>query len=118
MAAPLAFEPELAAKQTDWTCPMHPEIARSKPGACPICGMPLEARGIGTDDENSELVDMTRRFWVSLALAVPVLILSMSDYVPALRGRIPTTLTLWLELTLSTPVVLWGGWPFFARAWN
>jgi Cu+-exporting ATPase len=116
--APLAFEPEHAAKQTDWTCPMHPEIVRSKPGACPICGMPLEARGIGTDDENSELVDMTRRFWVSLALAVPVLILSMSDYVPALRGRIPTTLTLWLELTLSTPVVLWGGWPFFARAWN
>ncbi len=98
---------------------MHPEIIRDKPGPCPICGMALEPRQItGGEGENAELTDMTRRFWVSVALSVPVFVLSMSDYVPGLRGRVPMTLVAWLQLILSTPVVLWGGWPFFERAWN
>jgi Cu+-exporting ATPase len=98
---------------------MHPEIVRTEPGACPICGMALEPREITEDvGENPELVDMTRRFWVSVVLTVPVFVLSMSDYLPGLRGRIPLTLATWLQLILSTPVVLWGGWPFFERAWH
>jgi P-type Cu+ transporter len=98
---------------------MHPEIIRDKPGPCPICGMALEPRQItGGEGENAELTDMTRRFWVSVALSVPVFVLSMSDYVPGLRGRLPMALVAWLQLILSTPVVLWGGWPFFERAWN
>jgi len=98
---------------------MHPEIIRAGPGPCPICGMALEPREItGGEEENAELSDMTRRFWVSVVLAVPVMALSAIDYTPGLHGRIPTTLVTWLQLILSTPVVIWGGWPFFVRAWN
>ncbi len=101
-----------------YTCPMHPELVRSEPGDCPICGMALEPREIGAEEENPELVEMRRRFWVSVVLTAPTLVLAMSDYLPSLRGRIPMTLATWLELIFSTPVVVWGGWPFFVRGWN
>ena len=104
-----------------YTCPMHPEIVRDAPGSCPKCGMALEPRTVtAEEEENPELVDMTRRFWVSLVLTVPLLLVAMGEYVP---GRpleqlaSPRTLT-WVELLLATPVVLWGGWPFFVRGWQ
>jgi P-type Cu+ transporter len=98
---------------------MHPEIDSALPGTCPKCGMALELRDIGIDKrENAELVDMTRRFWVGVAFTVPLLVLVMSGYTPWLRARIPTTLLVWFELILSTPVVLWAGLPFFVRGWN
>ncbi len=98
-----------------YTCPMHPEVVRSQPGACPICGMSLEPRDpAGAGEENAELVDMTRRFWIGVALTVPVFALAMSDYVVRPSPRVFT----WLQLILSTPVVLWCGWPFFVRGWN
>ena len=115
----MALESTMPTSQTAWTCPMHPEIVREGPGSCPICGMALEPREItGGEEENAELMDMTRRFWVSVALTVPVVVLSASDFMPGLRGRMPMTLATWLQFALSTPVVLWGGWPFFVRAWN
>ncbi len=101
---------------TDYVCPMHPQIVRSEPGSCPICGMALEPRTVGLEDApNPELLDMRRRFWVSLALTVPLLLIAMSEMLPwsPLRGH-PRTST-WVQLLLSTPVVLWGGWPFFVR---
>jgi P-type Cu+ transporter len=94
---------------TEYTCPMHPEVVRDRPGACPICGMALEPRVVTADDTvNPELRDMTRRLWISAALAAPVVVLSMST---VLTGR-PRA---WIELALTTPIVLWGGWPFFER---
>jgi len=98
---------------------MHSQIVCSGPGACSICGMTLEPRGIIAGEENnSELADMARRFWVCLVLTIPVFVLEMSAYVPGLQGRLSTTIISWLELFLSTPVVLWGGWSFFVRAWK
>ncbi len=103
---------------TEWTCPMHPEIVRSAPGPCPICGMALEPRGVSLDEKNPELDDMSRRFRVALALTVPVFLLGMSDVLPgmpvqhALGGFLP-----WIELVLATPVVLWAGWPLLERGW-
>ncbi|EDJ9099487.1 Ag(+)-translocating P-type ATPase SilP [Salmonella enterica subsp. enterica] len=101
-----------------WTCPMHPEIRRSGPGSCPVCGMALEplvaTASTGTSDE---LRDMTRRFWLGLLLAFPVLILEMGSHLfPALRNTVPPQYNTWLQLLLASPVVLWCGWPFFARA--
>ncbi|MBW3567707.1 MAG: PrsW family intramembrane metalloprotease, partial [Proteobacteria bacterium] len=106
--------------RTEWTCPMHPEIVRSEPGDCPICGMALEPRTVSADDEeNPELVDMSRRFWISLPLAAGVLFLAMGRMFPGvgpwLDATLPHATTVWLEFALATPVVLWGGWPFFAR---
>ncbi|MBK7950672.1 MAG: heavy metal translocating P-type ATPase [Deltaproteobacteria bacterium] len=103
-----------------YTCPMHPEIVRDEPGDCPICGMALEPVSGIADERNPELEDMTRRFWVSLALTVPVFAIAMAEMLPGspLTVRFaPTTLT-WLQLVLATPIVLWGGWPFFARGWK
>ncbi|HEY6987074.1 MAG TPA: heavy metal translocating P-type ATPase [Bryobacteraceae bacterium] len=102
-------EPQPAPAQVgaEYTCPMHPEIVRSKPGACPICGMALEPRHAAMEEDHSELRDMTHRFWISAALTLPLLILMFADF-----RAMP-----WLELALATPVVLWGGWPFFERAW-
>src|SRR5580692_2704959 len=98
---------------------MHPEIGRAQFGHCPICGMALEPREPGGNDEgNAELADMTRRFWTAVALTVPVLALVMSDYLPGLQSRVPHGVPQWLELALSSPVVLWAGWPFFVRGWN
>ncbi len=107
--------------RTEYTCPMHPEIIRSEPGSCPICGMALEPRVVdASDDENPELVDMRRRFWVSVALTVPVVLIAMRHVFPGnplhpleRAGVLP-----WIELALATPVVVWGGWPFFVRAWQ
>jgi Cu+-exporting ATPase len=104
-----------------WTCPMHPEIVRNGPGSCPICGMALEPMTpVGAADErNPELDAMTRRFWVGVALSIPLLVLATLD---ELIGRpLQQLLTpqgdVWLQLVLATPVVLWGGWPFFERGW-
>jgi Cu+-exporting ATPase len=100
---------------------MHPEIVRDSPGACPICGMTLEPRTVTLAEQvNPELRDMTRRFWVSAALAVPVLLLAMSDMIPGqpVQRALPSPLMLWVQLVLSTPAVLWGGWPLFVRGWR
>jgi Cu+-exporting ATPase len=104
----------------DYTCPMHPEIVRDGPGSCPICGMALEPRTVSLEDApNPELVDMTRRFRLSAILGLPVFILAMTDMVlgPGVGGRVDLRVTNWVGLMLATPVVLWGGWPFFVRAW-
>lgn len=118
----MALEPEIAtaSTKTEWTCPMHPEIVRNAPGSCPICGMALEPRTITLEDENPELKDMTRRFWISSALTVPLVIFAMVRHLPGSHGILGHSLTAyapWIELALATPVVLWGGWPFFERAW-
>jgi P-type Cu+ transporter len=120
----MALEPETItalATKTEWTCPMHPEIVRDAPGSCPICGMALEPRTITIEEENPELKDMTRRFWISSTLTVPLVILAMLRHLPAAHELLGHTLLQWgpwIELALATPVVLWGGWPFFERAWQ
>ncbi len=118
----MALEPAIASLPTEkieYTCPMHPEIIRDVPGSCPICGMALEPRTVSVAEErNPELVDMTRRFWISVALTIPILVVAMSDLVPALANRMqvaPPWAWQWLEFILAAPVVLWGGWPFFVR---
>ena len=112
-------EPAIAGQQ--YTCPMDPEIVRDQPGSCPICGMALEPMGITAEEEESpELRDMQRRFWVSLVLTVPVFLLAMSEVLPGrpLQAAIPAALLTWVQLALATPVVLWGGAPFFKRGWQ
>ncbi|MDA8423868.1 MAG: heavy metal translocating P-type ATPase [Nitrospiraceae bacterium] len=107
--------------KAEWTCPMHPEIVRDAPGACPICGMALEPRTISADEqENPELINMTRRFKISVALSIPLIYIAMGGLIPAIApGKfIPMGLLEWLELIFATPVVLWGGWPFFVRGWQ
>jgi Cu+-exporting ATPase len=99
---------------------MHPEIVRGAPGNCPICGMALEPRTVTLEEDNPELKDMTWRFWVSTALTVPLIIFAMLRHLPAAHGLLGHSLLQWapwIELALATPVVLWGGWPFFERAW-
>jgi Cu+-exporting ATPase len=119
----MALEPDfatMAPTRVEYTCPMHPEIVRAGPGACPICGMALEPRTVSVDDlPNPELADMTRRFWVSAVLSVPIFVTAMGDMLlgPGLGGRIDMRLTNWIGLVFSTPVVLWAGWPFFERGW-
>jgi len=119
----MALEPEMpiSATRTEYTCPMHPEIVRSGPGSCPICGMALEPRTVTAQtEENPELRDMTRRFWVSLVLTAPLLVIAMADMLPGmpLQRALPSGWLPWIELLLATPVVLWGGWPFFQRGWT
>jgi Cu+-exporting ATPase len=104
--------------KTEYTCPMHPEVVRDAPGSCPICGMALEPRTITlAEPENPELREMSRRFWVSVALTIPLLLIGMSEFVPALdlERFMPMRAWSWLELALATPVVLWGAAPFFVR---
>ncbi len=131
----MALDPEspaLPASKTEYTCPMHPEIVRAEPGSCPICGMALEPRTVTVEEANPELRDMTRRFWISLALTAPLLAIAMGSMLwpHALMGggidverggRLVLTpwssILPWLELILATPVVLWAGWPFFERGW-
>ena len=118
--APSPTPPATAdAADIEYTCPMHPEIRQLGPGACPICGMALEPVLVSADTgPSAELVDMTRRFWIGVALSIPVLILGMGgDLVPALREAVSPTLSTWLQLVLATPVVLWAGAPFFSRGW-
>ncbi len=102
-----------------YTCPMHPQIRQVGPGPCPICGMALEPLDATSGEDDSELRDMTRRFWVSVVLTAPLLVITMSELVPALdlSHRIGANTNSWLQALLATPVVLWGGWPFFERAW-
>ncbi len=120
----MALEPldlGAASTKTEYTCPMHPEIVRQAPGSCPKCGMALEARTVAlTDERNPELEDMTRRFWVGAALSIPVLLAAMSDMLPGqpLHQLTAPRSLVWFQLILSTPVVLWCGWPFFQRAWT
>jgi Cu+-exporting ATPase len=103
-----------------YTCPMHPQIRRPRPGNCPICGMTLEPvtpqAQVGADHE---LVGMERRFWIGLVLTLPVFVLGMGGHIPGLglRALVPPRISAWIQLALSTPVVLWAGWPFFQRAW-
>ncbi|HJT65317.1 MAG TPA: heavy metal translocating P-type ATPase [Pyrinomonadaceae bacterium] len=116
-------EPEVVAARTgekvEYTCPMHPEVIRDAPGFCPICGMALEPRTATLEEDKSELIDMKRRFWVSVALSLPLLLMSMSEVLPGdpVRTAIGPPSINWISLVLATPVVLWGGWPFFVRAW-
>jgi Cu+-exporting ATPase len=118
----MALEPATytpPAMRTEYTCPMHPEIVRSEPGACPICGMALEPRQVTGEEVNPELVDMKRRFWISVALTVPILAFMISELIPGdpLLHALGMRLSQWVQFALATPVVLWGGWPFFERAW-
>jgi Cu+-exporting ATPase len=98
---------------------MHPEIVRDQPGNCPICGMALEPRDVSVDSANPELANMTRRFWVAVALTVPLLAVMLSDVLPGhlLQHLLPGQWLAWIEFALATPVVLWAGWPFFERGW-
>ena len=119
----MALEPELPAgpmTRVEYTCPMHPEIVRAAPGACPICGMALEPRTIEIEEgPNPELVDMTRRFWTSAALTLPVFGLAMGDMLTGggVSARVSPRTSAWIQMLLAFPVVLWAGWPFFARGW-
>ena len=120
----MALEPSVPlapATRVEYTCPMHPQIARPGPGSCPICGMALEPHTVIAEEaENPELVAMTHRFWASVALTIPVLALGMSDLIPGqpLQRFLSMPAMGWIELALATPVVLWGGWPFFERGWT
>jgi P-type Cu+ transporter len=119
----MALEPEtpLARTKTEYTCPMHPEIVRQGPGSCPVCGMALEPRTVtATEEENPELHDMTRRFWASIVLTVPLLAIAMADMLRGMRAQraLSPGWLAWIELLLATPVVLWAGWPFFQRGWS
>jgi Cu+-exporting ATPase len=112
--------PTVSLTKTEWICPMHPEVVRDTPGSCPICGMALEPRTIPLEEENPELIDMTRRFKVSVVLTVPVVFIAMHHVIPgfSLEHYISPTVLRLLELFFATPVVLWGGWPFFVRGWQ
>ncbi|HMK49825.1 MAG TPA: heavy metal translocating P-type ATPase [Thermodesulfovibrionales bacterium] len=113
--------PSGTATKTEWICPMDPEVLSDKPGSCPKCGMALEPRVITLEQgENPELIDMNRRFWISALLTAPVVILAMQGHIPglSLHDIISPEKIGWIELLLASPVVLWGGWPFFVRGWQ
>jgi Cu+-exporting ATPase len=114
------FSGTTPSTRTEYTCPMHPEVVQDHPGNCPKCGMALEPRTVAVEEPNQELIDMTRRFWVGVALALPVFLLAMmADLAPSwLPGGLSITKVQWIEFALATPVVLWCGWPFFVRGWQ
>jgi Cu+-exporting ATPase len=120
----MALEPEgvaAPAMRTEYVCPMHPEIVRPEPGSCPICGMALEPRTVSLEEEaNPELVDMTRRFWISAAFTLPIALLALTEFMPGkpVHSRFSPHLLNWIQLIIASPVVLWGGWPFFERGWR
>jgi Cu+-exporting ATPase len=119
----MALEPTgvpAAATKTEYTCPMHPEVRQDHPGHCPKCGMTLEPVTFSVEEKNEELIDMSRRFWVCTVLALPVFFLAMiADMMPAwLPNWLSMQAVQWVEFALATPVVLWGGWPFFVRGWQ
>jgi len=120
----MALEPITVSapkEKIEYTCPMHPQIVRDAPGNCPICGMALEPRTVSlAEEENEELKDMRHRFWVSAVLTVPALVIGMSDLIPGapLQRVIPPSASAWLQLVIASPVILWGGWPFFVRFWQ
>lgn len=108
-------------QRVEWTCPMHPDVVQDQPGNCPKCGMALEARTVaGEEEENPELDDMRRRFWVAVALTVPVFVIAMGHMVPGrpLERFLSGSTMGWIELLFATPVVFWAGWPFFQRFWT
>jgi len=119
----MALEPmtlHSSSADLEYICPMHPEVVSSLPGTCPKCGMALEPRtNTREEEENPELSDMTRRFWISLTLTMPVFVLAMAEMIPGmpLIDKLSPRVILWLQLLLASPVVLWGGWPFFQRGW-
>jgi len=114
-----ADEAEPVPEGTIYTCPMHPEVRQIGPGSCPICGMALEPMLVSLESgPNEELIDMTRRFWIGLALTVPVFVLEMGGHLFGLTHLIGQRTSNWLQLILATPVVLWAGWPFFQRGWQ
>jgi Cu+-exporting ATPase len=104
-----------------YTCPMHPEIIRNTPGACPICGMALESKTISAEGlSNAELIDMSRRFWISVILAIPLLLLTMGMHIPGVANvvhLIPPRISSWVQFILATPVTIWCGWPLLKRGW-
>jgi P-type Cu+ transporter len=119
----MALEPESPlplGERVEYTCPMHPEIVRDEPGTCPICGMALEPRTVAAEESNPELVDMTRRLWISAVLAAPLVLLAMSRmfFSDQFHAWLPSRVFAFVEFALATPVVLWGGWPFFVRMWQ
>jgi Cu+-exporting ATPase len=119
----MALEPatiSTPAKHTEYTCPMHPQIVRDAPGSCPICGMALELREVTAEESNPELAYMTRRLWISVALAVPMLALMVSSFLPSMpmQHLFSARVWAWIEFALATPAVLWCGSPFFARGWQ
>src|ERR1700733_2601114 len=118
--APEKNPPVASAGQ--YTCPMHPQVVSDKPGSCPICGMALEAVAPGvTQDDHRELDDLTLRFWIGALLTLPVFLLAMGEMVPGLNQIVFIVgehLSLWIQFALSTPVVLWAGWPFLEKAWR
>jgi Cu+-exporting ATPase len=111
-----------AAGKVIYTCPMHPEVQQDHPGDCPKCGMALEPKTISAapDEENHELTDMTRRFWIGAALTLPVFVLAMAHLIPALEHQhwLTGDVSRWIQFAFSTPVVVWAGWPFFKRGWR
>ncbi len=115
--APMPHEP--AATAAIYTCPMHPDVRQVGPGACPLCGMALEPVVVGAQTPpNPELIDMTRRFWIGLALTLPVAALEMGGHFAKAGSWIAPELSNWLQFALATPAVLWAGWPFFVRGWR
>jgi len=118
----MALESSIPSPQSEiiqYTCPMHPEIIRNEPGNCPICGMALEPIQIQktSQEENPEYHDMSRRFWIGVLLAFPILFLAMADMFPRFQQLVPSSLSRWIQFLFSTPIVLWAGWPFFKKAW-
>jgi Cu+-exporting ATPase len=124
LSAPATVEKEEKPQgKAIYTCPMHPEVQQDHPGACPKCGMALEPKTVGAgtgDDENAELRDMTRRFWIGAALTLPVFVLAMVHVIPALGSQpwASSHVSRWIQFVLTTPVVCWAGWPFFQRGWR
>ncbi|WP_277753804.1 heavy metal translocating P-type ATPase [Muricoccus nepalensis] len=121
LAPKVATAPTTAPKGAIYTCPMHPQVRQEGPGNCPLCGMALEPLEVTTEaGPNHELIDMTRRMWIGLALTIPVVILEMGAHIPGLglHNLISPTASTWLQFLFATPVVLWAGWPFFVRGWQ
>jgi Cu+-exporting ATPase len=117
---PVAEPMPAPSPSATYTCPMHLEVERDSPGTCPVCGMALEPRTAALEDaETPELAEMTRRFWISTTLAAPILLMTMAEMVSgqAAAHSLTGPVSIWTQLALSTPVVIWGGWPFFKRAW-
>ena len=111
------------AQKSIYTCPMHPEVQQEHPGDCPKCGMTLEPKTVTADtdhEENAELRDMTKRFWIGAALTLPVFVLAMAHLIPALARQswVDGHASRWIQFALTTPVVWWAGWPFVQRGWR
>jgi Cu+-exporting ATPase len=119
----MTLEPETVSASvthSQYTCPMHPKIVRDQPGNCPICGMTLEPIEVTVEETNPELERMTQRLWVSIGFTLPLLAIMISDLLPShpIQQRLAARSLGWVELAFATPVVLWGGWPFFQRGWT